>query len=77
MKHVAEIEVVIAEVLEMGADLVWHLEGVQRRIQGEEAAIVGGDVQSDIAFVNGAEQAPEVEPDGTSGCKGRGARRRA
>ena len=31
---------------------------------GEEAAIVGGDVQAGIAFVNGAEQAPEVEPDG-------------
>ena len=56
--------VVIAEVLEMGADLVRHLEGVQRRIEGEEAAVVGGDVQAGVAFVNGAEQAPEVVPDG-------------
>ena len=29
----------------MGADLVRYLEGVQRRVSGEEAAIVGGDVQ--------------------------------
>ena len=69
--------IVIAEVLEMGADLVRHLEGVQRRIGGEEAAVVGGDVQAGIAFVNGAEQAAEVEPDGLRDCKGRGARRRA
>ena len=40
--------IVIAEVLEMGADLVRHLEGVQRRIGGEEAAVVGGDVQGGI-----------------------------
>src|ERR1022692_4212312 len=56
--------IVIAEVLEMGADLIRHLEAVQTLIQGEEAAVVGGDVQAGIAFVNGAEQAPEVEPDG-------------
>ena len=37
---------------------------VQRRIEGEEAAVVGGDVQAGVAFVNGAEQAAEVEPDG-------------
>jgi hypothetical protein len=48
----------------MGADISRHLEGVQRRIGGEEAAIVGGDVQAGIALLNGAEQAPEVEPDG-------------
>ena len=34
--------IVIAEVLEMGANFVRHLEGVQRRIGGEEAAVVGG-----------------------------------
>ena len=56
--------IVIAEVLEIGADFIGYLEGVQTLIQGEEAAIVGGDVQAGIAFVNGAEQAPEVEPDG-------------
>ena len=56
--------IVIAEVFEIGADLVGHLEGVQRRVGGEEAAVVSGDVQSGVAFVNGAEQAPEVEPDG-------------
>jgi hypothetical protein len=43
--------IVIAEVLEMGADLVRHLEGVQRRIGGEEAAIVGGDVQAGIGCI--------------------------
>ena len=48
----------------MGADLVRYLEGVQRRVGGEEAAIEGGDVQAGVAFVNGAEQAAEVEPDG-------------
>ena len=56
--------IVIAEVLGMGADTVRHLEGVQRRIGGEEAAVVGGDIQTGVAFVNGAEQAAEVEPDG-------------
>ncbi len=56
--------VVIAEVFEIGADFVRHLEGVQRWIGGEEAAVVGGDVQAGVAFVNGAEQAPEVVPDG-------------
>ena len=56
--------VVIAEVLEIGADLVRYLEAVQTLIQGEEAAIVGRDVQAGVAFINGAEQAPEVEPDG-------------
>ena len=40
--------IVIAEVLEMGADLVRHLEGVQRRIGGEEAAVVSGGVQAGI-----------------------------
>jgi hypothetical protein len=40
--------IVIAKVLEMGADLVRHLEGVQRRMGGEEAAVVGGDVQAGI-----------------------------
>ena len=40
--------IVIAKVLEMGANLVRHLEGVQRRIGGEEAAVVGGDVQGGI-----------------------------
>jgi len=44
-----------SEFLEMGADLVGHLEGVQRRIAGEEATVVGGDVQAGVAFVNGAE----------------------
>ena len=48
----------------MSADVVRHLEGVQRRVGGEEAAVVGGDVQAGIAFVYGAEQAAEVEPDG-------------
>ncbi len=56
--------IVIAEVLEMGADLVRHLEGVQRRVGGEEAAVVGGDVQAGIAFINGAEQALEGLPYG-------------
>jgi hypothetical protein len=35
----------------MGADLVRHLEGVQRRIGGEEAAVVGGDVQAGVACI--------------------------
>src|ERR1035441_3247317 len=55
--------IVIAEVLEIGADFIGYLEGVQTLIQGKEAAIVGRDVQAGIAFVNGAEQTPEVEPD--------------
>ena len=42
--------IVIAKVLEMGANLVRHLEGVQRRIGGEEAAVVGGDVQAGIGI---------------------------
>ena len=43
--------IVIAEVLEMGADFVRHLEGVQRRIGGEEAAVVGGDVQAGVVLI--------------------------
>ena len=43
--------IVIAKVLEMGADLVRRLEGVQRRIGGEEAAVVGGDVQGGIGRI--------------------------
>ena len=43
--------IVIAEVLEKGADFVRHLKGVQRRISGEEAAIIGGDDQSGIACI--------------------------
>ena len=54
--------IVVAQFLEMGADLVRHLEGVQGGIEGEEAAVIGGDIQSGVAFVNGAEQAAEVEP---------------
>ena len=56
--------IVIAQILEMTAELVGHLEGVQRRIGGEETAVVGGDVQADVAFVDGAEQAPEILPEG-------------
>jgi len=40
--------IVIAKVLEMGADLVRHLKSIERRIGGEEAAVVGGDVQAGI-----------------------------
>jgi hypothetical protein len=40
--------IVVAEVLEMGADFVRKLEGVQRRVGGEEAAVVGGDVQAGV-----------------------------
>ena len=56
--------IVFADLPEMGADLVRHLEGVQRRIGGEQAAVVGGDIQAGIAFVNGAEQAAEILPNG-------------
>jgi len=55
--------VVLAEFLEMGADFVRDLEGVQPGVGGEEAAVVGGDVQAGVAFVNGAEQAAEVVPE--------------
>ena len=57
--------IVITEVLEMGADFVGNLEAVQTLIQGEEAAVVGGDVQAGVAFVNGAEQARKLSQ---SGC---------
>ena len=40
--------IAIAKVLEMGADLVGHLKGIERRMGGEEAAVVGGDVQAGI-----------------------------
>ena len=43
--------IIIAEILEMGADLVRDLEGVQRRIGGEEAAIASGDVEAGIAVI--------------------------
>jgi hypothetical protein len=56
--------IVIAEVLGMGTDLVRYLEGVQRRVEGEEAAIVSGNVQAGIALINGAKQAAAVELDG-------------
>jgi hypothetical protein len=35
----------------MGADLVRHLKGIQRRIGGEEAALVGGDVQAGVGLI--------------------------
>jgi hypothetical protein len=56
--------IVVAQVLEMPADIVRYLEHVQRRIELEETADVGRDVQGGVAFVNSAEQAAEVEPDG-------------
>ena len=56
--------IVIAQFLKMGADFVWDLEGVQGRIEGEEATVVGGDVQAGVAFINGAEQAAKIESDG-------------
>jgi TctA family transporter len=59
--------VVVAELLEMGADPVWDLEGVQRRIGSEEAAVVSGDVQAGVAFVNGAEEAAVVGGDVQAG----------
>jgi hypothetical protein len=43
--------IIVAEVLEMGADLVRHLEVVQTLIQGEEAAVVGGNVQAGVGFI--------------------------
>jgi hypothetical protein len=43
--------IVVAQFLEMRANFVRHLEGVQRRVGGEEAAIVGRDVQAGIAFI--------------------------
>ena len=36
--------IVVAQFLEMGADLVRDLEDVQSGIEGEEAAVVGGDI---------------------------------
>jgi hypothetical protein len=56
--------IVVAQFLEVGADLVRHLEGVQGGIEGEEAAVVRRDVEPGVAFVNGAKQSAEVEPDG-------------
>ena len=41
----------VAQFLEMSADLVRDLEGVQRRIGGEEAAVVGGDVQAGVGCI--------------------------
>ena len=55
--------IVVAQFLEMGADLVRYLEGVQPRVEGEEAAVVGRDVQPGVAFINGADQATKVEPE--------------
>jgi hypothetical protein len=55
--------VIVAQFLEMGADFVGHLEGVQGWIEGEEAAVVGGDVQAGVPCVNGAEEAAEVVPE--------------
>ncbi len=48
----------------MSTDLVRHLEGVERRVQGEEPAVIGGDIQSGVALVDGIEQAAKVLPDG-------------
>ncbi len=40
--------IVVAQVLEMGADLVGHLEAVQGRVRGEKAAVVSGDVKAGV-----------------------------
>lgn len=43
----------IAHVLEMDTDFVERLEGLQRGTVSEEAAVVGGDVQTGVAFSDG------------------------
>ena len=52
IRHLARgAAIIIAQVLEMGADLVGHLEGVQGGVEGEEAAVVGGDVQAGVVCI--------------------------
>ena len=56
--------VVIAQILEMSADLVRHLERGQCRVEREEAAVITWNVQAGIALIDGAKEATEVLPDG-------------
>ena len=55
--------VVGGEVLEVAAYLVGDGEPVEVGIVGEQAAVVGRDVQGGVADVDRPEQAPEVLPD--------------
>ena len=55
--------VVIAQLAEVGADLVGDLQAVQDRIVGKQPAVVGVDAQGRVAPVDGAEQPAEVVPD--------------
>ena len=48
----------------MGRDFVEDVEIVERRIEGEDAGVVSGDVQAGVAFVNGAEEAAEIRING-------------
>jgi hypothetical protein len=45
------LSIIISEVLQIGADLVQHLDSVQRRVGAEEAAIVRGDVQAGVGCI--------------------------
>ena len=56
--------VVGGQFLEAAADLVGHVQRVEAGVVGEEAAVVGRDVEARVAEVDRPEQAPEVLPDG-------------
>ena len=65
LRHLAcGAEVVGGEVAEQGANVVGDLQRVEPLVMGEEAAVVGGDFQAAVAFIDGAEQAAEVVPNG-------------
>ena len=56
--------IVIAKVLEIGADPVRDPEAVQTLIQGEEAAVVGGDVRAGVAFAMARKRPPKLSQAG-------------
>ena len=41
--------IVVGQVAEVGADIVGDLQRVEARIVGEQAAVVGGDVEAGVA----------------------------
>src|SRR4051812_41557875 len=53
-------EVVTGQTPEVSANLVVHLQAVQNLVVGEQAAVVGRDLQRRVAQVDSPEQTPEV-----------------
>ncbi len=57
--------VVLAQVAEVATYLVGDFQPFQKLVVGEQPAVVAGDVQPGVPFVDRLEKSLEVLPDGT------------